>query len=223
MSRFTRLTILLLVGFLCALWSPWNSWNLSLPVLLGMEPAPEIGGLQVTSLAGDVVIYIDGFEMGQVASGESITISPIDPGERQIRLKRVSDVDNAYWEFNRLVKFESGIDVVIAYELGPTEEFSEGHVIYATKSPAVINGIKLNLDATVEGATVLLDGNEIGSTPLVSEVLSLDSQHTLKITKSGYEEQEFKLLPEDQADRDKVAGFNLNVTVNLFLQPLPTK
>lgn len=223
MSKFSKLIILLLVGFLCALWSPWNSWNLSLPVLLGMEPAPEIGGLQVTSLAGDLEIFIDGFPMGSVASGESVTITPVDPGERQIRIKRTSSVDNAYWEFNRLIKFESGIDVVVAYELGPTEEFSEGHVIYATKSPEKINGIKLNLDSTVDGAKVLLDGNEIGTTPLVSQVLSLDSQHTLKISKDGYEDQEFKLLPEAQEERDKVAGFNLNVIVGLFLQPLPIK
>jgi hypothetical protein len=186
-----------------------------------MEPTPEIGGLQVTSLAGELEVYVDGFLMASVPSGESATITPIEPGERQIRIQRVSDVENAYWEFNRLVKFESGIDVVIAYELGPTASFSEGHVIYATKSPEKIIGVKLNLDATVDGATVLIDGIEVGTTPLVSQLLALDSQHVLRVTKQGYEDQEFKLLPESQQNRDKIAGNYLNVVVSLFLQPIP--
>lgn len=221
MAKPYRIIVIILIAFLCALWSPWTSWNISFSRLLGIEPPPLIGGLQVTSLAGEVEVYVDGISQGKATPTTSPLIIPaIEPGERQIRLKRTSTVEEAYWEFNKLIKFESGVDVVLSYELGPTEEFSEGHVIYTTRTTDKVDGLRLNLTSNVEGATVKIDDVEVGLTPLVAQVITKDKQHTLLISKSGYESQEFKLLPENQEDRDKISGFNLNVLVDLFLQPI---
>lgn len=221
MAKPFRVIVLILIAFLCALWSPWTSWNISFSRLLGIEPPPQIGGLQVTSLAGELEVFVDGISQGKVTPDSSpLTIPAIDPGERQIRLKRIATVDEAYWEFNKLIKFESGVDVVISYELGPTEEFSEGHVIYATRTTDKVDGLRLNLTSSVEDAVVKIDDVTVGNTPLVAQVISKDKQHTLLISKKGYESQEFKLLPESQEDRDKISGYNLNVLVDLFLQPI---
>lgn len=224
MAKPFRIIVIILIAFLCALWSPWTSWNISFARLLGIEPPPQIGGLQVTSLAGEMEVFIDGISQGKTTPENSPLIIPaIEPGERQIRLQRISSVDDAYWEFNKLIKFESGVDVVISYELGPSENFSEGHVIYTTKTPDKVDGLRLNLVTNVTDAVVKIDDIDVGLTPLVSQVITKDKQHTLLISKNGYEPQEFKLLPESQEDRDKVSGFNLNVIVDLFLQPIPIK
>lgn len=224
MSKPFALITILLAGFLCAIWSPWNSWNFSLTQLLGVEPPPQIGGLQVTALAGEIEVFIDGESQGKVTTETSpLSIPAMTPGERQIRLTRLSTVDGAFWEFNRLIKFESGVDVVLSYELGPTQEFSEGHVIYATKATDQVNGIRLNLDSSVDGAKVFVDNQEVGTTPLVASVISKDIQHVFRIEKQGYETQEFKLLPDAQESRDKITGYNLNVIVDLFMQPITVR
>ncbi|MBL8014947.1 MAG: PEGA domain-containing protein [Candidatus Doudnabacteria bacterium] len=224
MAKSFRILILLLIAVVCAVWSPWNYWNFSITRLFGIEPPPEIGGLQVTSLAGEVEVFVDGISQGKAVAEQAPLIIPaVEPGERQITLKRASTVIGAYWEFNRLVKFESGVDVIISYELGPSQDFSEGHVIFATKSADKFEGVKLNLDSPVAGAAVFLDDVEIGQTPLRAKSISIDKQHTIKVVAEGYETQEFKLLPEDQTNRDKISGFDLNVTVDLFLQPITVR
>lgn len=213
--------MLFLVAFLCALWSPWTSLNISLSQLFGLEPPPQVGGLQVTALAGEVEVFVDGISQGKTKAGTtSLEIPNVSPGEHQVRLRRVSSVDGAYWEYNKLIKFESGIDVVLAYELGPSQEFSEGHLIFATKTADRIEGVNLNLDASANDADVLIDNVLVGHTPIISQVISTDRQHSLTIRKAGYESQEFKLLPDSLEDREKVRGYNLNVHVDLFLEPI---
>lgn len=221
MSRLYGCIILILIAVLCAIWSPWNSWNISIAQLFGIEPPKQIGGLQVTSLAGELEVFIDGQSRGKVNTETSPLLIPaVTPGERQIRLVRTSQVTGAYWEFNRLIKFESGVDVVLSFELGPTEEFSEGHLIYATKNNELTENLLLAVNSGVDGAEVLVDDLRAGTTPLAGYVLTRDKQHRVVISAPGYETQEFTILPEDQTQRDKLKGFYLNVDVNLFLLPI---
>ncbi len=222
MRKTFSIIILFVIAVLCAFWSPWTSWQLSITSLLGIAPPAETTGLQVTSLAGDLEVYIDGILQGKVGVNDSpITIPGVQPGEHQVRLKRLSAVEGAYYELNRLIKFEPGVDVVIAYELGPSAEFSGGHIIYAIKSTELTTGVKLNLDVNVEEADVLIDDRELGKSPIVGQILSGDRAHLLKVEKRGYDGQEFKLLPESQEERDKILGYTLYVKVDLFLQPIP--
>jgi hypothetical protein len=225
MSKSYTIIIIILVAFLLAVWSPWNSWNLSITRLLGIEPPEEIGGLEVSSLAGTLEVYVDGNLKGTVDPEKSPLIIPaVEPGERQIKLIRKSDVEGAYYQFNKLVKFESGVDVILAYELGPTAEFSEGHIIYATKTAKVSNPeVSLNLTSSADDSEVKIDDLDIGQTPIVAYKLDLTKQHKLLISKNGYESQEFIILPAEQKDRDKLKGYNLNVDVDLFLQPIAVK
>lgn len=221
MRKAYIIILLILVAFLCALWSPWNRWNMALPQLFGIAPQAEIGGLQVTSLAGELEVFVDGNSMGIVDPTTSPLVVPaIEPGERQVKLVRQTTVPGAYTDFNRLIKFESGVDVVITYEIGPTEDFSEGHVIYATRKLDNSADVLLSLHANVIGASVVIDDISAGNTPIAGFKLSLDKQHKVIISRAGYDTQEFTLLPQEQSDRDKLQGYNLNVDANLFLQPL---
>lgn len=215
--------IFVLAAFLLALWSPWRDWQINFSELFGVTPPQEVAGLQVSSLAGELLLYVDdSVEPVATVSPENspVQVPGIQPGDHQIKLVRTSEVEGTYVEFNRLIYFYSGIDVVIAYELGPTLEFSEGHVIYATEQSATDSNAYLNISSNVEGASVSIDQVTIGSTPIVKQPIDTLTQHRVVITKDGYEQQDFTVLPEEASDREKLAGLKLNIDVDLFLQPL---
>lgn len=223
MRKFFWLIIFVLLAFLLALWSPWNHWNFNISQLFGVTPPDQVGGLLVSTLAGEVEIYLDGSD--QSAGSATVDNSPfsipgIRPGDHQVKIIRKTEIAGAYWEFNKLIHFIPGVDVIIAFELGPTAEFSEGHVIYASPRVDSIPGASLNVTTSVEGVDITIDGTSVGQSPLKEYKLSVSDQHKILLQKEGYEAQEFLLLPDKQEDRDKLKGFNLNVDATLFLQPL---
>lgn len=221
MRKSQYFIFLILVGFLCAVWSPWNNWDINLSVIFGVQPPPEVAGLQVTSLAGEMIVKVDGENKGTVSPESSpLAIPGIKPGEHEISLQRKSSVNKAYWEFNRLLEFHSGVDIVVAYELGPTQKFSEGHIIKPTPSSRRDDTTLLNITTSPPNSQVQLDGASIGDSPVESYELGINDQHKLAINKDGYDTQEFVLLPDTQVDRDKLNGYDINVEANLFLQPL---
>lgn len=212
-----------MIAIACAVWSPWNYISFYPLQLLGVEPLPEIGGLVVNSLAGTIAVSVDGTPVGKAVENNPLLLPDIEPGERLVTLVRESNIPNAYWEYSKLIKFESGVDAVLSYELGPTEAFSAGHLIYAVRDPNRAANTFLNLTALPGDATVEINGISIGTTPVIAYTLKLDNQVTVKVSKDGYEAQEFKLFPEEQADRMRLQGFDLNVDVNLFLQPITVR
>lgn len=223
MRRLTRIVILVAVAVLCALWSPWNSLGFGLNDLLGAGDVNRTANLQVSSLAGEMLVYLDD-SVEPIATvnleNSPYTIPGIEVGAHQIRLERVSEVENAYWVYNKIINFVPNLDVILAYELGPTEEFSGGHLIYAQERDVADDGLELSVATDVEEATVLINDAQIGEAPISGFEITLDAQQRISLVKPGYDSQEFLLLPETQEDRDRLAGFSLFVEVDLFLQPL---
>jgi hypothetical protein len=172
-------------------------------------------------LAGEVEIYIDGEKRGAVGpEGSPLGIEDIKPGQRTVKLMRKGTNANTYITFERLLQFYEDIDTVIAYELGPKEDFSEGHVITAYKSYVNDSQTKLNVTTKPTEVKVSLDGQDIGRSPLNGIQLDISKVHKLKFEKQGYEDVEINLLPEDAKARDKLKGYDINVEVNLFLIPI---
>jgi hypothetical protein len=223
MRKLFWIIIFLLGAFLLALWSPWLHWQINLAQLFGVTPPPEVGGLQVSSLAGEIKVYLNGSaEPEGVVTPESspLIVPGIVPGEHQVRLVRSSEVADAYWEFNRLIDFYAGIDVVMAYELGPTQDFSAGHIIYAQPGSGSGDGVQINVSTGVDQVEVLLDDLTIGSTPVAGYSITANEQHRLKLSKEGYEDQEFLILPTDHAERSRLQGLTLKIEADMFLQPI---
>lgn len=221
MKSFIRIVIFLLICTILGLWSPWFQLDLDLATIFKVEKPESVSGLEVSSLLGELELYIDDVlqEGTATADGDSIFIVDIEPGEKAISIKRKSEVQNAFWEYRDILNFADGVNTVISLGLGPEQEFSEGTIITAIEKNNEEYNLKVNADLSdyqllIDGIPYAVDGTEFTTS------VSLDSQHTIRINKSGYEEIEFKILPEDQGERDALENFIINVDAILMLQPV---
>ena len=175
------------------------------------------------SLSGEIEVEIDGELAGNVTvDGSPLEIIEIEPGEHLVNVKRigeVSDNDPIYYQLNRVIKFEKGINTVLAYELGPTKDFSEGYIITTTK--ALEPGVpKLNITTIPDGTTITINDLNQGTAPLGNFDIDLSQNYRIKIAKENYESIEFNLLPDDDVQRNLLKNYDINVEVNLFQIPI---
>lgn len=222
MKRLILAVFLTVTCLIVALWSPWLGWDLNISRLFGVEKKEEISGLQVISLSGDIEVFVDGVTVGSASKDNFLIVDRVTPEEHLVTLKRKSDIRNAYWSFNELISFEADTQVIVSYNLGPEEEFSEGHVIYATKKSDLAKSSVLNVEVDTEDVAVQLDDipTQRITERKLTEVLTFDKQHRVVITKSGYESLEFLILPESQEDRDILQDYDINVKVRLAALPV---
>lgn len=216
--------MLVSICFLVSIFSPWVYINFDVTSIFGINRPQEISGLKVVTLSGDLEVYIDNQKLGTLKEEtRSITFDTIQPGFRLITIKRPEPKDKLYWTFNRIINFEKNTTAVVALNLGPTKEFSEGHIIYAVKKEKLDTPTQLNVIFESVGGVVQIN-NEV---PIVmqnnktySTFISLDQQNKIYVEKSGYEPQEFVILPETQEERNKFKNYDINIELFLFLQPL---
>jgi len=221
MKRLTVFIVILVFCVLLAIWAPWT--NLSISSIFGIKQSQDVAGLQVYSLAGKLDILLDGEKIGTVLEGTDAFIKDnVNPGDHLVTLTRESDVANAYWSFSKVVTFLKGTTVVASYNLGPTDEFSEGHTIYSTTNVDPENKLNLSILSNVDEASLQIDNNtnESFEGKILNTTLDLGSQHNLTIHKDGYDDLVFTILPTSQSDRDKLKGLILNIDAHLMLQPL---
>ncbi len=220
MKKPVAVFLIIIVLLILAIWSPWETWNFSLYDVLGVEQKQELSALKIYSLAGKLDIYLDDEYLGSAEAESGFAEFPsITPGEHVVRLERV-DQGLEYQTLVRKLNFETGVEVVIGYELGPSKEFSEGHILYAKESFSDSDTAILDILSTPAKIKVSLDGQDLGATPLQNIELSVDSRHKLTFSQEGYDTLEIELLPEDQAARDKLRNLVLTLEVNLFAQPI---
>ena len=215
------LTIILIGAFLVVLglWSPWYKLNLNFFNLFGINSANKYSILKVKSLHGDLSVYIDDQLKATATDNTDFTeISPITPGEHKITLKKQNNGN--YYQFERKVNFEPGLDVVLAYDLGPSQLFSEGHLLYSRKNFLNLANPRLTIYSSPDNVEVYIDGNLVGNTVIKDIELDISKQHNMKFIKKGYDTIEMTLLPELQSDRDKLKNYDLIFEVNLFTQPI---
>jgi hypothetical protein len=219
MRTLIKIFIILVIGLLLAIWSPWNNWNLNFASILGYKAPDQYGGLVISSLAGEIKIFIDDSEVGTVSPETSPYENfQVQPGLRKIKLTRVSDPAGFYYELNKVINFEGNVEVVMAYDLGPSLEFTEGHTLSA-RSKKAKTPVELSLKTTPSQATVMADDITVGVDKLIVD-LDLSKQHTIKVSHPGYETLQFVILPDSQDDRNKLVDFDLLLEVNLTLIPL---
>jgi hypothetical protein len=215
-------TIAVIIGLiLLAIWSPWQNWHINFLQLIGVDTAEDFATLKIKSLAGELEIYVDDELKGTANAADSdfAEITPISVGEHTVTLKR-KEASDKYYVMTKKINFEPGVDVVIAYDLGPNEYFSEGHILYSRKNYTADNKVLLDISTTPVGCQIYLDNNLIGTAPLNDIELDITAQHKLKFVQTGYDSLEITILPESQNDRNKLLGLTLDLEVNLFAQPI---
>jgi hypothetical protein len=201
------------------LWSPWNNWNINLLNLFGIDSNEKYSTLKVKSIQGSFNIYIDDEINGSATdNSDFFEINPITPGEHTISLRKESNGN--YFQFVRKVNFEPGLDVVVAYDLGPSQSFSEGHILYTRKNFLNTKNPRLSVYSSPEDVSVYLDDILIGTTVIKDFELDKAIQHKLRFEKKGYDTMEIMILPEDIADREKLSNYDIIIEANLFLQPV---
>jgi len=223
MRKLAVLFIILIISLLIGLWSPWRGININFSGLFGISTQDLQSGLQVYSLSGTTQIYVDNQLKGEVTPEDSpYFVDSIDPGEHLVKLARKSDVTNAYWSFNKLVTFEKGTNVVISYNLGPVEVFSEGHIIYAIKKDDTTKATELNVKLNIEGFNIQLDSLPFEKVTFKEYTSNLDltKQHIIKLEKSRFEPLDFVILPSSQDERDKLNNYDIIIEAQMMFQPV---
>lgn len=223
MKKLVVLVIILVSCVLIGLWSPWRGLNINLGGLFGITELESLSGLQVYSLSGTIEVYIDNELKGEIDIENSpLSVDKITPGERIVTLKRKSDIDNSYKEINKLISFVGGTNVVMSYNIGPVEEYSEGHIIYPVVKDNLNDKTTLFIKSNVEDVSLQIDSS-IAETIRglnIEKELDLSKQHLINIKKNGYEPLEFNILPSVAEEREKLINYNLILEVDLMEQPL---
>lgn len=221
MKKFLKFFIIALILIGLAIWSPWNSLKFSWKDLFGLNNNANQSGLTVNAISGNMEVYVDNELKGEVNPASSpFEVEDLKAGEHDILIVRKGSEDNSYYKFSRKLKFEKGINIVLSYELGPTQDFSAGYLFYAVSNGNFVKETTLSVISNPDTAKVSLDGNAIGNSPLQNISITTDKKHKLRIESDGYEPLEFEILPDSQADRDKLKGFNLVVETNLLKLPV---
>lgn len=158
------------------------------------------GALQVTSSPLSKV-YLNDRYLGQTPLCKCESADMIAAGEYTIRLV---PVDTKLSEFQEKITLSQAVLTVVDRKFGQNA-LSEGSIISLSPLPDK-KKTQLLVVSFPQGATVLLDDNSIGSTPILSNDPT-ESDHVLKVTKDGYNEKEVRIRTP--------LGYKLTVAVYL--------
>lgn len=134
------------------------------------------------------------------------------PGKYKIRLEKITDQPEFYSKFERTIEVEDGTQVVINWEIGPSEEFSSGEIYFfkerltTTDKNSTVSIISYPNDAKVYFDGAIQEGDPI----LINGVK--EGNHKVKISKDGYIEEEIDVVCK--------SGYDLFVEVRLFPVPI---
>lgn len=186
--------------------------GVALIVYFGGEILRNLGNLKGTSSIkveagyGQAEVYINGEYVGTTPfSSQEIT-----PGENTIELKddtRQYQTSIYFLPHNNTYMHHVGIN----RDLGVSEFFSGGNEFWFEEDTS---GNILRIISEPTGASVYIDGTEVGTTPFIANNLT-EGDYDLEIQKEGYESQSARINAK--------AGYTLNITIKLFPAPVPDK
>ena len=166
------------------------SFILAVGLFLGIQYYLNIqaqkGALQVTS-SPQSKVYLNGSYLGQTPLCKCQATDMITPGDYTISLV---PLDTTLQEFQEKVTISEGVLTVVDRKFGQNGQ-SEGSIISLT--PLEDKTIsQLEVVSFPQGASVSLDDQNIGTTPLFYHNPT-ESDHDLKISKDGYAEKEIRI------------------------------
>jgi len=150
---------------------------------------------------GTATVFLDGKKLGvtpfyseEVAVGEATLLLSSDTAT-----------------FERRLTFTPGTQTVVNWDLGPSDNFQAGDVIWLEESAL---GTRVAIISEPSEADVAVDGAAVGKTPFSSGEIT-PGEHRLEISKEGWETRTLRVRV--------LEGYKLNLSSRLFLKPLIEK
>ena len=219
MKKVGLCIVVLIIAIIGAILIPWQKLNIFKDKLIGVDN--NYASLKVYSLGGDMKVFLDDEDKGVIKSQDPfLEIFPIESGKHNVRLKRVTSDESFYPDFEREVDFAKGFDTVIGCEIGPTKESSSNWLIYAQQTNNNNGAALVNITSDIENCNVIFNDSDTQTIPVQSKSIGLDQQYNIKVSKEGYQDLEFQILPEEQEARDRLDGYILYIEVNLYKIPI---
>lgn len=163
------------------------------------------GALQVTSEPKSNV-YLDGKLVGQTPLCKCEPQTMLKASEYTIRLV---PVEGNYAPFENRITITKSVLTAVDRSFSQGAE-SFGSIITLTPLPAS-NHVELLVMSYPDNAKVLLDNNEVGTTPLLLKNTT-DSDHEVKLEKEGYKEKIVRIRT--------IRGYKLSSTIFMGIDPL---
>lgn len=165
---------------------------------------PNLKGKAVLSAEvtnGEAQVLVNSTQVGKTP----FKSSDVRAGENKITIK------NDAGQYETTINFLANTEISIVRDLGISDTFSDGQNFWIEKSAS---GDVLSVISNPSGASVFIDGTEVGKTPYTSSTLS-ESGYELKVEYPGYEAQNARIKIQK--------GYRLNGEVTLFPMPTPYK
>jgi hypothetical protein len=144
-----------------------------------------VARLTIRTVPADAKVKIDGREVG---TGPTLGPVMLGPGDHQVETSRPG-----YQDVRRSLQLVSGAEVTETFNL-------------------VAEPGRLALRTNADGASVLVDGKEVGKTPLASALPLRAGRHVVTVERSGYEPAERSV--------DVTAGAQQDMEIQLIRQTL---
>jgi hypothetical protein len=184
--------------------------SVGLLVVFGGEILKNLDNLKGTSILatdsvyGEAEVYVNEKRLG-VTPFESRNISS---GQNKITLK------NSKVQYETTLNFLPGADdnvhiVGVFRDLGVSDAFSSGQEFWFEKDKT---GNTMRVVSNPSGASVIIDGTEVGKTPFSSNSIS-EGEYDLIVSYPGFERQSARINTEK--------NYTLNASLKLFPLPVP--
>lgn len=214
LRKFLGIIILICLGVIAIYVIYWEFWSTE---KYKISSGQGLAQLSFTSLYGDYLIFIDGNLIDQVASKESKQFESIPSGRRNVKITRKSSVQNLYYTLERYIMFETGTQVEIKWEAGPTLESSRGIIKYfrETYSP---DGIEVYVQPIWPNSIVYLN-----STQLHNNYAKIKNPGVLRfrvVNGDMFDPLEFEISIENESQGNIK---NLAMIIEVFLYKKPIK
>lgn len=178
------LGVLLVVALILIPWS-------DLALRIGFDPfrINTPSGLQVNCLVGKCTVYLDGQKKGETP----LELLDITPGEHTVKLEKLSKSKDFYPTVTKKVNFLRGTNIYIEWELGPSEIFSQGHIL-SYKSRTHGTEPVLSINSGQKDIKVAIDGINVGDVPYLADKDTLkEGPHKITLSKTGYLSREVEV------------------------------
>lgn len=175
-------------------------------VITNFDKLAGRSGLTVEVAYGDAEVSVN----SKVVGNTPFQSDSIRPGTNKITIKSATRQYQTSIDF--LSSNKGTVHVVgIIRDLGISDVFSSGQEFWFEKDKS--QNI-LRIISEPSGATILIDGAEVGKTPFTSNSIS-EGSYDLKISYAGYETQTARISTKK--------GYTLNGSIKLFPYPITQK